>query len=870
MTPTLTTKTTVVNKTTGLQWQIPLAANPEVSVIIVTTSGQTYDLKNVTAFSLLNSIGLNIPVGQISFVLDADEKPPNVGPMDEVYIYANTFDLTSITSNELSNNSKDILFRIYTGKINKVHQIWDNKLGKVFQLEVATNMKNFDVTAEYKPLSGYDSPAIVNQSAFYTAQVTWPDPFEIIKIACQQSNVDVAFIYNGRGPSLMGTPSLLSKLNLPDDIETDPLGNATLNKYFPFKTVIPQQLNFAYWQFNKWDTILANITNSAFTEMFFNKYGQFYYRQLGMFRQKGSYDIEIPSEIIHSYDIFETDETIITRLELRWPGGPNTSPVLPYVWTPPNVKELEARYGPRYQMLDVPWASYSANKLVSNVNDKSQALLQSYLKDFATLTLGLANANAIQGQIKLYGCNAFEVGQTIYLPTEQIVAYITNIQYYYKIGEGYFTILTVSYARSPNIDFITYLNVGSGVLGDISGPGLVTVQDLANAQNPNQVPNQLSGSSLDNNVANQPIGQQGNPFLGNPSIILTQGYGTNAVAYNSSDGLHHTGIDLDASLNGTCSSNVAALVTPVVAGRVVQVGSGSLGSGITSQDHDGWGNFVIIRSENTDPILDFAYCHLQSVNVSIGDEVIPQQTVLGQVGSTGNSTACHLHFQVQQQGWYEPDWVFTHTVDPAKFLNVNVLACTAYKLNTYSPISGLVPGFSFNSQQFCPNGPNLSTCPGPLQNYLIDDNYSENIKNWATTISGYINARDLAVIAYLMALADQETGYGKLLVKPYNYGNVGAYDGNIGSALSYSGINESALSFSNLLLSFTISIDVLNKEDPHSRYSDIIDYFRNYKPPFDPVVVAKLFVANGYKSDSAYITTMKDIYTARLQQLQGI
>lgn len=61
------------------------------------------------------------------------------------------------------------------------------------------------------------------------------------------------------------------------------------------------------------------------------------------------------------------------------------------------------------------------------------------------------------------------------------------------------------------------------------------------------------------------------------------------------------------------------------------------------------------------------YAHLQAVYVRDGDRVQAGQ-VIGEVGSEGNSTGCHLHFEVHPNGgsMYEDD------VDPSKWLADNV------------------------------------------------------------------------------------------------------------------------------------------------------------------------------------------------------
>ncbi len=89
----------------------------------------------------------------------------------------------------------------------------------------------------------------------------------------------------------------------------------------------------------------------------------------------------------------------------------------------------------------------------------------------------------------------------------------------------------------------------------------------------------------------------------------------------------HKGVDLAAPRN-----------TPVMAcadGTVTAAGTDPI-----------YGNYVILRHEGGRESL---YGHLQSVKIELRDTV-KSGTILGTVGSTGQSTGPHLHFEIHENG----------------------------------------------------------------------------------------------------------------------------------------------------------------------------------------------------------------------------
>jgi murein DD-endopeptidase MepM/ murein hydrolase activator NlpD len=107
------------------------------------------------------------------------------------------------------------------------------------------------------------------------------------------------------------------------------------------------------------------------------------------------------------------------------------------------------------------------------------------------------------------------------------------------------------------------------------------------------------------------------------SYMITSGYGPRW-------GRTHTGIDVSASKG-----------SPIVAaetGIVITCNVGGWGGG--------YGTYIVVSHNES---LATLYGHMSAVNCSEGDLVMKGQTI-GYVGSTGDSTGNHLHFEVRVNG----------------------------------------------------------------------------------------------------------------------------------------------------------------------------------------------------------------------------
>lgn len=97
---------------------------------------------------------------------------------------------------------------------------------------------------------------------------------------------------------------------------------------------------------------------------------------------------------------------------------------------------------------------------------------------------------------------------------------------------------------------------------------------------------------------------------------------------------HHTGIDFGRSLIPPLAS---------LEGRPVR--SSTPGEVVISDYNDTMGNWVGVYYAKDD--VTITYWHMQRRNARVGDHIARGQ-IVGWVGSTGNSTAPHLHVQANR------------------------------------------------------------------------------------------------------------------------------------------------------------------------------------------------------------------------------
>ncbi|MDO8663951.1 MAG: M23 family metallopeptidase [Candidatus Liptonbacteria bacterium] len=205
----------------------------------------------------------------------------------------------------------------------------------------------------------------------------------------------------------------------------------------------------------------------------------------------------------------------------------------------------------------------------------------------------------------IYWANNIKRGQVIKPGDVLVILPVTGIQYVVKKGDTIKSLVKTFKSDADEIIIFNnlppdgHLTVGETI---IIPDAEVTIQSVSSGSTA-----RLRGS-------------------GGPSLA---GYFMRPIfGGRKSQGLHgFNGVDLADSCG-----------TPVYASA-----SGTVLVSRTSGWNGGYGEYIVIAHPNGTQTV---YAHLSSVFVSVGQYVL-QGTTLGTVGSTGNSTGCHLHFEVR-------------------------------------------------------------------------------------------------------------------------------------------------------------------------------------------------------------------------------
>jgi len=139
------------------------------------------------------------------------------------------------------------------------------------------------------------------------------------------------------------------------------------------------------------------------------------------------------------------------------------------------------------------------------------------------------------------------------------------------------------------------------------------------------------------------------PFEG--TFEITYPYGVKDDAYFS--GVHQ-GLDMGNSTN----PNVYSINTGIVS---------YAGWENINNQKQGFGLYVSVKFDVTNTgYKKVYYAHLNKVNVSIGEKV-SNVTILGVMGSTGNSTGPHTHVEIRE---YSNDGTLLKIINPAVYMGI--------------------------------------------------------------------------------------------------------------------------------------------------------------------------------------------------------
>ena len=144
------------------------------------------------------------------------------------------------------------------------------------------------------------------------------------------------------------------------------------------------------------------------------------------------------------------------------------------------------------------------------------------------------------------------------------------------------------------------------------------------------------------------------------TVTMTSPYGNRTDPFGSGQTFFHSGIDI-AGGRGLGQVNIIAAKDGVV------VFSSKDGEVCTSGSHQstcggGYGNYIIIQHTDGNYTL---YGHLYENSLTVKEgESVKQGQVIAKMGSSGNSTGAHLHFEVR-----EGQNDYSATVDPLNYVD---------------------------------------------------------------------------------------------------------------------------------------------------------------------------------------------------------
>ncbi len=218
---------------------------------------------------------------------------------------------------------------------------------------------------------------------------------------------------------------------------------------------------------------------------------------------------------------------------------------------------------------------------------------------------------------------------------ELVILPVSGIKYTVKKGDTLKSI--ASSFKGDSAEILSYNGLSSET--DLSVGDQIIIPDGEASDAPSTTSGSISASVSASASAGTPVPPQSVPRLAAITPLVNGqkvpiksdgGYFIRPIHGGvKTQGLHgHNAVDLASSLN-----------TPIMAaadGTVIVVRGGNSWNG-------GYGNYVVIKHPNG---METLYAHMNSISVTQGEKV-SQGDVIGRMGSTGDSTGVHVHFEVR-------------------------------------------------------------------------------------------------------------------------------------------------------------------------------------------------------------------------------
>ncbi|PUB12640.1 M23 family metallopeptidase [Paenisporosarcina sp. OV554] len=135
---------------------------------------------------------------------------------------------------------------------------------------------------------------------------------------------------------------------------------------------------------------------------------------------------------------------------------------------------------------------------------------------------------------------------------------------------------------------------------------------------------------------------------------------TSGFGWRTMDGVtsFHYGQDI-------ANNNTNSPITASAAGTVIK-----------SETHSSYGEWILVRHSIGGKTYETAYAHMITGSRKVGvGSTVAQGQLLGYMGSTGNSTGQHLHFELHVGTW---NGSRTNAVDPIPYLNGTINVAPTY------------------------------------------------------------------------------------------------------------------------------------------------------------------------------------------------